>query len=455
MGLLSFCKKNIDFAGAMASFFVQSATRRRLAGGAFWGGVGGAGSKIITLAASYILARILGQNQFGEYGIVFGTVSAVSALGAMGVGSTAVKYVSEYKYLDKDKVGRIVTLTSYVTWISSVVSAVTLVLVASWLAEKTLAAPHLATTLKISAISVAMGIVNVGQTSILTGLEAFKSCAIINIFCGAFQAVAVIVGALNFGLNGAITGLAIASSVSVLLNRLVLSKKLSVFRISPSWREYWQEWPVLVNFSLPAFLMSMIAGPVVWAGNAILANQVGGYNEVGIYNATLQWFAVVSFLPGILVTAAMPIMSEKFGHNDLKSNRRIFVSLTVITAVIVVPIVLIISILSKLIMRGYGATFEKGYCVLILAVMTSAISSIITPGWYAIIASGKMWICFFLNVGWSILFLILAMVLIKHGAEGLASARLISYAIYGLSVFWYSLRLSDQQRESSATFLNQ
>jgi len=421
-----------------------SPTRQRLASGAFWGGVGSVVSRGALLLTSFFLARILGQTQFGEYGVVNSTSAMLSAVAGLGVGATATKYVAELRNKDKERTGRIISLSGMVTWMSGALYGLTFVFFASWLATKTLAAPHLANVLRISSISVALGVINGAQQCSLAGFESFKATAYINIGCGFFQSVAVCLGAWLNGVQGAIIGMAVSMLFTVVVTRYVLCMEMERLGIRNWWRTAWKEWPILVSFSLPAVLTTMTAGPVYWACNALLANQPNGYNELGIFNAANQWYAAVGFLPGLITTAALPVFSERFGINNVLGNYRIMKGMMTMTALVVIPLLIILSFLSPLIMRGYGEAFKSGYLTLILSISGAGVQAVTVPCWYVIMASGRMWACFFMNAGWSALLLMGTLFLVRHGAVGFAGARLIAFLIHGCWIYAYVVWMGKQ-----------
>lgn len=424
---------------------IASPTRLRLASGAFWGGLGGIVSRGAVLVTSFFLARFLGQTQFGEYGVVNSTAAMLSAVAGLGVGTTATKYVAELRNTDKARAGRIITLSSMVTWVSGSLYGLVFVVCASWLAAKTLNAPHLASVLRISAISVALGVINGAQFCSLAGFESFKVSAVISMVSGVSQSFLVLAGACLGGLKGALGGMAVSVTVTVLLSFWALRKEMGRFGITNRWRDAWSEWPVLIGFSLPAFLTTMIAGPVYWGCNALLANQPDGYNELGILNAANQWGVAAAFLPGVLMTAALPVLSERVGAKDVAGNVRIMKGMMRLIAAVIIPLAMMLSVLSPLIMRGYGKAFAQGYLTLILIVLAVVPQAITVPCWYAIMASGRMWVCFVMNCGWSALLLAGTWYWAGHGAVGIAGARLIAFAIHGCWMYTYMVR-SDSMR---------
>lgn len=443
--MIAYLNKNAFFRDYMLPL-IASSTRRRLVSGAFWGGAGGAISRGAVLITSFFLARILGQTQFGEYGIVNSTAAMLSAVAGLGVGTTATKYVAEFRHTDKARAGRIINLSSMVTWGSGCLYGIVIWCLASWLAKTTLAAPHLVGALQISAISVALGVINGAQNCSLAGFEAFKVSALISMISGITQSLSILAGAYCWGLTGAIVGMAFSTALSVVVTMFALGKEMARFDIRNEWRQAWSEWRVLLGFSLPAFLTTMIAGPVYWTCNALLANQPNGYNELGVFNAANQWYAAIGFIPGVLTTAALPIFSERFGAKDCAGNFGIMKVLMKLTALVVIPLCICLSLAANVILRGYGAAFGDRPWVLIFSVAAASAQCITVPCWYVIMASGRMWTCFVMNFGWSVILLAGTLCLIRFGATGVAGARLIAFLIHGCWIYgfvvWYSGKLA-------------
>jgi hypothetical protein len=70
-----------------------------------------------------------------------------------------------------------------------------------------------------------------------------------------------------------------------------------------------------------------------------------------------------------------------------------------------------------------------------------------------IVASGRMWLGCGMNVGWAGVFLagpFLLVVAGGAGSMGLASARLISYAVHAIWTFWFAFRMIRKQDAAAA-----
>ena len=64
--------------------------------------------------------------------------------------------------------------------------------------------------------------------------------------------------------------------------------------------------------------------------------------------------------------------------------------------------------------------------------VTAALLGALMPASNAVIALGRAWTGAAMNAGWAAVFVACALVMVKDGADGLASARLIAYAAHAV-----------------------
>jgi O-antigen/teichoic acid export membrane protein len=388
------------------------------------------------------LARILGKQGFGEYGIITSTAAMISGFAGLGIGSTVTRYIANLKVREPERAGRIIGLSSVITWFSAIIYGVLLVFLAPWIADKTLAAPHLAPMLQISSIAIGLGVVNSVQISTLTGLESFKISSLISAILGVIQSLLVVGLAWKYGVIGTVIALSISSGLTVVSYYIVASKELKKAQINVAFRDVWKERIVLSKYSLPAFLSTIVVGPVIWVSNAFLANQPNGYGQLGIYNAALQWHIFIQFFPALASTAVLPVMSEMYGRGDKKGSINVMWKMMGITGILVIPLAAFISLLSPIIIKGYGNSFSGGHWVIVIVVFTTVLSSISSHLGTFFAASGKMWIAFTINIAWGLTFVILSYFLVKWGAEGLAIAKFVAYFFHFLWSLLICIKIS-------------
>ena len=130
------------------------------------------------------------------------------------------------------------------------------------------------------------------------------------------------------------------------------------------------EWRVLIGFSVPALIGGMLAGPVNWLTNTMLVNQPHGYSEMGILSAANQWYFAVLFLPGALVSNAIPVLAERTARGDRAGLRKALMLCLKVNLAVAVPVVLFGSWGSRYILASYGSGFSDHWMTLVVSLLT-------------------------------------------------------------------------------------
>jgi len=305
----------------------------------------------------------------------------------------------------------------------------TLFALAPWLAAHSLAAPHLAGPLRLASALLLLGALNGMQLGALSGFEAFGMVARLNLLAGALYLPCMLGGAYLGGIPGATGGLVAVMGGNCLVSHMALhaeARRASVpLSLAPTVRER----KVLLGFSLPWMLGSAMIAPANWFCATMLANRTGGYAELGVYNAANQWFLAVAVLPLIIGRAAFPVLTERLSLGDRAGSRWIILSSIRANATIVLPVILVGCLLSRPIMRLYGAAFAAAWPILVIALLTGGLSIVQVPFTNLILAQGHAWTSLLINLAWGLMFYLATHLLIERGAIGLGTARLISTAV--------------------------
>jgi O-antigen/teichoic acid export membrane protein len=388
-------------------------------------------SRGLSLASSIVVARVLGREGFGALGIIQTTVGMFGTFAGFELGLTATKYVAEFRGKDPARAGRIMGLSSVVSLTTGGLMTAILVVLAPWLAARTLNAPNLSGLLILSAPLLFFGAWAGAQSGALAGLEAFKVIAKINFMAGLFGLPLMVGGVLLGGLRGAAWGLVGAGLVGCVLNSLALRIEARRAGLLPVFSGCIREWPILWRFSLPALLCGLTVGPINWACNAMLVNQPNGYAEMGVFNAANQWRSAILFLPGTLSVIALPVLSSLHGVKDHLRFKRALLYNALLSGGIALAAALVISVCGASIMRTYGAGFESGRWVLVLLAFSAVLVAVNNVVGQAIASSGRMWVGFLFNSLWASVMLIAGYVLIRRNlALGLALTYVIAYGAH-------------------------
>ena len=253
----------------------------RFSRGVFWNLIGTVFAQGSVFLTAIILARILGKETFGEFGIIQSTLLTLTSIAQVATGVTATKYVAEFRDVDKARAGRVLGLCSVLTLVTGIFAICLMVISTPWLAEHIFNAPHLGSSLLVAAAFVLFSVMNGYQIGALAGLESYKSISLYGALLGAVYLAVCGVGADLWGLHGALGGMVISALLRWCVYGAVLRHELFRWDIRVKLREGLLEREILHRFALPAALSGLTSMPAIWMGNALLVRQPDGYAEMG------------------------------------------------------------------------------------------------------------------------------------------------------------------------------
>ncbi|MBZ5585192.1 MAG: oligosaccharide flippase family protein [Acidobacteriia bacterium] len=415
----------------------------RLARGAFWALAGAAAARLAGLLAAMLVARVLGRTDFGKLGMILSTVGMFGTFAGFGLGIMASKHVAEFRTTDPARAGRIITLSETFAFVSGMSMAISLVLLAPVLATGSLASPEMTQPLRLSALSLFLNGLVGAQTGALSGLEAFRAIAKINLLSGLATVPLMVGGALIGGLGGAVWGTILSAALNCLLNYLTMIPILREFRIPFPAPGAFREHAVLWRFSLPATIGGALVAPATWLCNTMVIHRPNGYPELGLVSAANQWRTAILFLPATVGTAFLPILANLLASNNRKAFRKtarytVIFSLAA-GAVIAVPVFTF----SDFVMKGYGNSFVSGQLVLRFTVLAATLYAANNQVTRILASLGQMWMATAFDLVWAASFLIAGALLIPaYSATGFAIALLASaFPVSGIQA-WYMANLA-------------
>jgi O-antigen/teichoic acid export membrane protein len=407
-----------------------SAIGGRFAHGAAWSLLGAVASRGLQLAAFVVVARRLGEVRFGELGVIQSTVGMFATFAGFGLGVTAAKHVAEFRRTDPAQAGKILWLSEFGSMLVGACFAIALVGLAPFLAERSLAAPHLAPYLRASAVFLLFTTLNDVQTGGLSGFEAFRAIAQVNLW-GGFAAFALLaVGAYGWGVHGAVWGMAASASVNWALSRTALRREIARAKLPMMRPRVVQDLRVLWEFSLPAVMAGAMVGPVNWMCSAIVVNGPDGYAEMGYFSAANQWRMAILFLPNLIAGVALPILAGLYGVRDHGRHQKTLYYSALTNGCVSFCVAFAVSLLSPWIMLLYGEGYAAHFPVLILLAICAVLMAVCTVVGQGIASEGRMWAGFSLNAIWAVALVAATWLWRGRGAYGLASANVLAYGIH-------------------------
>lgn len=401
----------------------------RLARGAFWSLLGSVLSRVINLGGTILVARLLGQESFGAIGIIQGTVGLFATMAGFGLGTAVTKYVAEYRRGAPVRAGRLMTLALGVSCATGGAVSLLLWMFSTTLATSVLAAPHLAHELRISGFLLLLGSINGVQVGALSGLEAFRLVAAVNVVAGLAGTPLQLAGASLGGLPGAIWGLVAASFVNVIIAQVALVRSSRRAGLALSWKGCTAEARLLGGFAIPLLAISLATSGASWLCNAILVNQRHGYAEMALLNASSSWLGLIVFVAASMQQGIFPALTESLAIRNVAASKNMLKTVLLVSVAAATPFTIASLAASPWIMRLYGSGFANGWPVLAITVVMAWVSCLHTALNQFILAAGRMaWFCL-CNGLWSVCVVGLAYIFVAKGAQGQALARAIAFAV--------------------------
>ena len=425
---------SVDVAAArlMDGVFRQPILRR-LSRSAVWSVLGSATYQGTTLIAYIFAARMIGTERFGFLAAVQSTLAMFSVASGLGLGITCTRYVAKYRDSEPARVGAIISLTTLATLGLAAVTFLCFYGLAPALATGSLHNAGMVGALRAAAALLLLTSLLVHCQNILAGFEAYSDIAGVNFVRSIFLVPAVVLGARRAGVEGVITGMTLATLLGCLYAGARVIRTLSRSGVNLLRAKPWQEHPALVSFSLPAFLIASIAWPTMWLVLTNLGAQRGGYAQVGLLSAALQWRTAIVALPTLIFEPALPIMSNLLGKGETAECKRLLKLTLMISMTLTAVFCAVAALSSRFVLMAYGREFMAGRSVFVLLTLSSLfmVPSALIAQWVA--SCDRMWSSFGIHLVWSFLSLAIAFSLAPaRGAAGVAVAYVIASGVQAL-----------------------
>lgn len=403
---------------------------RNLARDSFWAVVGNGLGNGLLLLAGILIARLLGADLYGEYGVVKSTMMYSATFATFGLGITATKYISQYIQQHCARALRIIHDTLFITFIFSTFVAICLLIGAGWIAEWK-EAQNLTLAFRMLSVIIIVKALVTAQQGILAGLGDFKNVGINNIFSGLSMLVFATGLTYLWGLRGALAALLLSQVVCLVLNFVVIRKHKK--ELVTEEQDVHNYIPELLRFSLPVAMQEGLYAICNWL--AIMAlKQYASEGDVGIFTAALQWNLLVQMIPNLLANVVLAHLSgttqDKQAH---KSTLRTMMVVNIACAI--VPFAVIFP-LCGFISTFYGAGFESMAVVLKILLLDAVFFSITTVLKSEFLATGHNWWLLIIRTLKDLSLVILVYVLLLHSPQDWSGAICFAVAYVGASFIY-------------------
>lgn len=412
--------------GALPHNGVETLRHRAFKGGS-WALVGAVLSQGLGLLCMLVVARILKPEYFGEFSAIRTTTAMFGVFAGFGLGYTASKHIAEYRSIDPLRAGRIWGLVDMAAICTSLIVSFVIFFFSSYISARILKAPHLASILKISSVTVFFNTMIWVQNFVLGGLEAFKRIAIVEISRGVLYFPILIAASYFWGVYGAVLGLTFVSIGGFIVSKMMISKESSRQSIYIDRHGGVKEFGIIIHFTLPAFASSIVAISGQWVSTAMLVRQSGGMAQNGLLSAANQFPEIIAFIPMTLGLPAVSIMSSIYGQGKYDQFKKLVWANVGGIGLLTVIIAGVVAVLGPYLISVYGEDYLSAVRLLQIGCVAVIFRSLSRMNSQILVSMGRVkaeLICSTLGV---VVMLLVWSFFLPYQAMGLSIAWCVSF----------------------------
>jgi O-antigen/teichoic acid export membrane protein len=271
---------------------------RRLAGAIAAVASGSVTARVFGFASNVVAARAIGVVGFGMLGVVRSTLSAATSLTSLGVGAMAARYIPRWRNSRPEAVAQIVALAAVVGLGGVLVTAGSLYLLAPKLAREVFRIPSLIPLLRAAIPWVAALLVTNMVTEVLRGYERFGALASVDAGRGVLT-LAVLAPVLLAWQKTVLAAILALGAVEIVTMAVLLFVLWHEIARNGATRRL--TWLALVPAALAATLVPLLSHLHSLVSTDMFGSRVRGLVRV------LWFFAIPA---GALLAGALPFLME-------------------------------------------------------------------------------------------------------------------------------------------------
>ncbi|MDR0609698.1 MAG: oligosaccharide flippase family protein, partial [Planctomycetaceae bacterium] len=406
---------------------------------AFWSIVGNAFGKVFTFVAMIFVIRILGKEASGEFGWIRATATTFVVFSNFGMGLTATKYIAELLHTNKERVGRIISLTYLLTFFTSLIVAITFYLSAPWFCETRLNAPHLTAAMQLGAVLLFLVTFMGTQNSVMAGFQDFRGLAITIGIIGVLSLPIYVLGAYWYGVYGIMVSVIVCAIFNVIINSMFIYRNVKKYQLRYNFRKAYKEYPVLLNSNLPIVICNILYAGMIWLTQMMLRLQPNGTAELGEYYAAQNIQIAFCFIPSILMSVFFPNLCEVGGTGQNRRYWNVVKKGLILQTIVSLLVLLPLFLFPNFFMKINGVEFSGNGLVLLSIGIWGLLCILCNVGWCVMVDQKKTWFTVFVLVIEVTIALTLSHLLLNHqwGNIGIITALITGRMINLILVTYY------------------
>jgi O-antigen/teichoic acid export membrane protein len=417
---------------------------------------GYASSLIILGIGSIIVGRLLGPEGYGLFSLSLVVPSLILSLIDPGVGAATTRFSAKFKAEGRnDLVARTLKTSLLFRFPIGVISAVFCFLLADVLAASVLNRPEIGGLIRFSTLMIIFQMLFNYLSDSFIGLDKMQGNTILLNTEALVKAIlSPVLVILGFSVLGAVAGHVVSFAVGGLVGGIYFLKVYRELGRPPD-DGFWDDIRKMISYGFPLYASGLI-GAVLSQLQIILLAYFVANDAIGNFNVAVRLLAMA----GVIIqpfSSLFPAFSKvKRGSSELEGLFRLSVRYT---AMLVVPVTVLIAIVSKdIVYTLYGRVYVLAPLYLSLYALTNiyaGLGSVVIP--HLVNGAGETKIILYNSLVYMAVFVPLAYLLTSsYNVIGLIAAILVANTVSFSYTLWSAvkkIRVRLDLRESSRIYL--
>ena len=254
---------------------------------------------VISIVRSKVIAVLLGPAGMGVAGLLTSATSTISMLTNMGLGTSAVKNISEANAQgDMSRIGVVVSVFRRLVWLTGFLGMGVTLLFSPFLSQLTFGSNEYILAFGLLSVTLLIDELTVGQGVLLQAMRKLKYLAKSRIIGSIFGLIIVTPLYYFYGLKGIVPGI-ILGSVTAYIIAHYYGKRVKVNKVKFDLKVLISEGDAMVRMGIMISLSSLIASCLFYVMRIFISHK-SGINDVGLYQAGM---AIINNYVGLVFMA--------------------------------------------------------------------------------------------------------------------------------------------------------
>lgn len=254
---------------------------------------------LISIVRSKFVAILIGPVGMGIYGLLTSTSAFLSALTSFGLGTSAVKNVSNVSsFGNETQISKVIVIIRRLTAITGFVGMILSAVLSPWLSKIVFGNKDYTLPFIWISITLLFQQLTSGNLVMLQGLRKLRYLATANVF-GSIVGLFLTVPIYYFWRLEGIVPVIILNSLSSMVLSYYFAHKVEILSVKTTLNETIAESKDMLKMGFAISLSGIIAAAVSFIVRTYI-NKIGGVDQVGLYNAG---FSLIGTYVGMIFTA--------------------------------------------------------------------------------------------------------------------------------------------------------